>query len=327
MLKSTVASMSLVLIGAVSVDALKTFTLPESKLLFGNYNDLRIATPDSVQQIRPPFDEGFNRGYFAYPSISPNGDTIAWGFATRWQQDKYRARFGLGVYALAAQKWKTYGDYDDIGTVAFSPTGSKVAFVARQQGKVKEDLLIFNVATETVTTAPHPQGWLETKGSMGWSRDETRLAIEIQQDQPASSLKPTELDADRGPAIGVLEINNGSVQLFGNGFGPAWSPTGEWIAYYDPTGKKCLLMHPDGTGLKTATTVKDSWFSARSFGGTAPVWSADGKHLLLNVIKNGGPLIDVVLLDLATGHTTTKSKSGLLVFGWVPYRRGATEKE
>lgn len=53
MLKSTVASMSLVLIGAVSVEAVKTFTLPESKLLFGNYNDLRIATPDSVQQIAP----------------------------------------------------------------------------------------------------------------------------------------------------------------------------------------------------------------------------------------------------------------------------------
>lgn len=148
-----------------------------------------------------------------------------------------RAIQGLGVYTLAAQKWKTYGDYDDIGTVAFSPTGSKVAFVARQQGKVKKDLLIFNVATETVTTAPHPQGRLETKGGMGWSGDETRLAIAIQQDQLASSLKPTKLDADRGPAIGVLEINNSSVQLFGNGFDPAWSPTGEWIAYYDPTGK------------------------------------------------------------------------------------------
>jgi hypothetical protein len=183
--------------------------------------------------------------------------------------------------------------------------------------------LIFNVATETVTTAPHPQGWLETKGGMGWSRDETRLAIEIQQDQPASSLKPTKLDADRGPAIGVLEINNGSVQLFGNGFGPAWSPTGEWIAYYDPTGKKCLLMHPDGTGLKTATTVKDSWFSARSFAGTAPVWSADWRQLLLNVIKNDGPLIDVVLLDLPSGRTITKSRSGLVAFGLgpVPSRR------
>jgi len=39
---------------------------------------------------------------------------------------------------------------------------------------------------------------------------------------------------------------------------------------------------------------------------------------LLNVNKNGGPF-DVILLDLATGKTTTKSKSGLSVFGWVPY--------
>ena len=80
--------MSLVLIGAVSVEAVKTFTLPESKLLFGDYNDVRIATPDSVQQIRPPFDVGYNRDYLAYPSISPNGDTIAWGFARRFQRDR-----------------------------------------------------------------------------------------------------------------------------------------------------------------------------------------------------------------------------------------------
>jgi hypothetical protein len=47
------------------------------------------------------------------------------------------------------------------------------------------------------------------------------------------------------------------------------------------------------------------------------VWSPDSRQLLLNVTKDGGPLLDVVLLDLASGQTTTKSTSGLPVFGWV----------
>jgi hypothetical protein len=66
--------------------------------------------------------------------------------------------------------------------------------------------------------------------------------------------------------------------------------------------------------------------------------SVGGRQLLLNVTKDGGPLLpqpkfledfreslavgrphrtDVVLLDLASGQTTTKSTSGLPVFGWV----------
>ncbi|HET9261879.1 MAG TPA: hypothetical protein VFO14_02440 [Vicinamibacterales bacterium] len=60
---------------------------------------------------------------------------------------------------------------------------------------------------------------------------------------------------------------------------------------------------------------------SRSFGWGSPVWSPDGKQLLLNVSKDGTPLLDVVLLDLASGRTTTKSTSGLPVFAWVRYQR------
>jgi Tol biopolymer transport system component len=65
--------------------------------------------------------------------------------------------------------------------------------------------------------------------------------------------------------------------------------------------------------------LKDGWFTYKEFDWGGPVWSPDSKQLLLNVRKNGGP-DDVILLDLATGQTTTKSKNGLPIFAWVAHR-------
>ncbi len=299
----------------------KVFSLPDSVVLFGNYNDLRVVGPDWRQQLRPPVDEGYNRGYFAYPSITPRGDAVAWGFASGWEEKRplNRARFTLGLYSLADNKWKTQGDFDMIGSVAYSPSGSKVAFVAARDGR--EDLLIFDVQKERMTQVPYPRGGLRAKVSMSWAPDETRLAVQIQEGGTRDISLTPKAEAKRTPAIGVLELKDGSVRLIGGGLNPAWSPTGEWIAYFDPSGEKCLVIRPDGTAVRTITTAKDSWFSSRTFGGTAPVWSPDGKQLLLNVVKNDGPSIDVVLVDLLSGRTITKSRSGLLVFGWARSHR------
>jgi len=79
-------------------------------------------------------------------------------------------------------------------------------------------------------------------------------------------------------------------------------------------------VHPDGTESRIAVTLKHGWFTYKEFSWGSPVWSPDGKQLLLNVMKNGGPMLDVILLDLQTGRVVTKSKSGLPVFGWIPYR-------
>ena len=41
------------------------------------------------------------------------------------------------------------------------------------------------------------------------------------------------------------------------------------------------------------------------------------RQLLFNVVKNDGPALDVVLLDVVTGRTTDEVTSGLPVFGWA----------
>jgi WD40 repeat protein len=279
-----------------------SFSLPDSVLLFAKpYYDVRVVTPDQSLVIRPPVDVPANSGLFNYPSISRKGDLIAWGFAV--QGHPRATRFALGVYAISEQRWKTYGDFDDIGATAFSPDGSKIAFVADEPER-RDAFLIFDVATGKMTNVPHPKG-IRERATISWSPDGKRLVVEIQR-------------SEKSTLIVVLDPSTGDSHPIGEGSDPAWSPTGEWIAYYDLSGKKCMVVHPDGTGTKVAKHGGGSFFIHREFG-WGLVWSPDGKKLLLNEMK--GDLryinIDVVLLDLETGRSTTKSKNGLPVFGWA----------
>jgi Tol biopolymer transport system component len=177
-----------------------------------------------------------------------------------------------------------------------------VAFVAQSEGK--RDLLIFDVDTKKMSNAPYPRGMPES-GGLSWSPEGKHLAVVIQRGE-----KPTQ--------VGVLDLTTGEVRSIGEGYEPAWSPTGEWIAYY--AGEKCILVHPDGTGTKSVKDVGGNVLlrGYRSFN-AGLVWSPDGKQLLLNEIKGDGPKLNVMLLDLASGRFSRKSEDSLPVFGWVAH--------
>jgi Tol biopolymer transport system component len=198
-------------------------------------------------------------------------------------------------------EWKTYGDFDFIGYPAFSRDGSKVAVVV-QSGDSNE-LLMLDRATEKMMKGPYNRG-MQVSGALSWSPDGTRLAVGIQR-------------RDLPEQVAVLDLTTGNVQPVGEGYTPAWSPTGEWIAYY--AGQRCMVVHPDGTGSKAVRDVSHRIVllqGYRSFNGGL-AWSPDGTQLLLNEIRGDGPNLDVMLVDLATGSSTKKCEDCLPVFGWA----------
>lgn len=306
-LKYASLSIALVLwVVGVEAQSAKTFSMPNSVLLFGDYGQLQVVTPSSAQVVWPPVDLKYNSAYFAYPSLAPRGEVIAWGFATQASTNRtvQRLRFGLGLYGVAQQKWTTYGEFDYIGDTAFSADGSKVAFVADYTTGGTPRLMIFDLLAERFQDAPYQQG-MQNHAGLSWSPDATRLVSMILRGEQRS--------------IVVLDLPTGSVRELGPGLWPRWSPNGEWIAYH--AGRQCLIVHPDGTGARIVLTLKDGWLTGRTFGAGGPVWSPDSTQLLMNVVKDEGPQGDVLLLDLASGRATTKMSNGFSVFGWAALDR------
>jgi Tol biopolymer transport system component len=118
----------------------------------------------------------------------------------------------------------------------------------------------------------------------------------------------------------VIDVGSGSARVIAEGINPSWSPKGDWIAYQDDKGLKCMVIRPDGTGAKEILDLEKRFHGYRTFLQGA-VWSPDGEKLLLNEAKGVSDGIDVTMLDLASGKVTTTFKNRLAVLSWVTDRR------
>src|SRR5437667_2656070 len=280
----------------------RTFSMPQSVLLFDSPDyELRVITGNSIQVFRPPAKQG----PFYLPALSSDGARLAWGVPIGVTPKGERGHFVLGVSPTAQQQWKTYGDFEEVGSAAFSPDGSRVAFTAVETGGGRV-FLILNLASGELE-ALRQLSAVAVQAKLGWSPDGMRLVVEVQR-------------SEKTPAISVVDLTTHDMKAIGEGENPSWSPTGEWIAYFDAKGEKCTVAHPDGTNARVVRDLDRNVLQYRMFVHGA-VWSPDGTQLLLNEVKGEGPKVDVMLLDLASGKVTRKSKDGLPVFGWVAERR------
>jgi Tol biopolymer transport system component len=318
--------LSLVLLSASSRVCLaqdeQLITEPDSVLLFAwGYGDILLSTPTGNLNVRGPDGGPVDELNFS-PALAPGGDLIAIGLrlpdhSSRTQCDASVVTCALpgttqytwviGVYSLRNKEWKTYGDFCEVGTPAFSPDGARIAFESGMRsafqscsvGYGENALLILDLASGQFTQVPNAPAVMP-KAHISWSPDGRYLAIDS--------------GAGRQESIVVIEVGSGVRRTIADGSDPSWSPKGDWIAYDVSAGMACMMMRPDGTDAKM---VLDAFRRPGAWAvESGAVWSPDERTILLNEQSEGGD-INVVSVDLETDKVTKVAKRTPRIFGWV----------
>jgi hypothetical protein len=299
--KRSVVWLFALLMVAVSISNAKgdgIFSMPGSILLFaGNDADLKLISADHSTTLNIP--TGISNRPLSIASLGLGGGVVSWGFPVAKDAAKrWKVRCAVGVYSTSDQKWRTYGDFSQIHATAISGDGSRVAFIADEADSDTRGLLLLNIGNGQITNLAKI-----VAVTVSWSPDGRELVLGTP-------------GGDTPPQIKIFDISSRSTRELAEGNWPSWSPSGDWIAYFDRSNKKVHLVHPDGTGRRIVKNVGGSLLAYRAFGGE-PVWSPDEKKLLLNEYKGDRTFIGVMLLDINTGQMNRLSKDGANVLGWV----------
>jgi Tol biopolymer transport system component len=187
------------------------------------------------------------------------------------------------------------------GDAAWSPDGSRVAFVLSRPSLVKRitagHLFVMNADGSDLHQITHGVG----VGSPTWSNDGTRLAFVRGQGTALCTIRPD------GSDLRVIASRRRYYQH------PRWSPTSEVIVYQSRIGtsegsERTFLIDADGTGER----VLPSFMS----GGAYPAWSPDGDRLVFAFRKG------LAIYDLATGDVqrlpVCRSCYGDMFPAWSP---------
>ncbi len=283
------------------------FSEPQSLLLFrGAYDELYLVAPSGNFTV-PMLHGWVGQNASPIPAISPSGDQVAWSLTfmlnadsvkcdpsnKRWCDLKPKPIYKsvLGVYLVRDKAWKQYGDFNQVGSAAFSPDGKKIAFTC------DDGLTILDLATGQMKTVPGPGPrsvfWID---QLSWSPDGKFLVGSV--------------NAPGFGRIVVIDLATGETKTIAEGSNPSWSPKGDWIAY------GFMIIHPNGTGARSVLEREHKWMNWEV---DAPiVWSPDGEKLLLNQRNSDAAGSRVIMVNLATGHAVRVFKNGeVVVSGWV----------
>jgi len=144
----------------------------------------------------------------------------------------------------------------------WSPDGTQIVFT--RGGRKNNGIFIMDADGRNVRGAPGRTPREEALPS--WSPNGKRILFSMAE-KGVYNLYKQRLDGTH------------RVKLAEDAFQASWSPTGRLIAFTRGVGPdyEVFTMHPDGTHVKRITDNKEYDFS--------PVWSPDGKHLLVSTFS------------------------------------------
>jgi Tol biopolymer transport system component len=292
--------------------------LPGATFLLGYPPDtLMVTTADATLELQA---EGGD--WYITPSVSADGSVIASAHIPDSDSAVVRVRplLSVGIYSMIEKRWR---DYPNVrtpgGSVAISADGSKLACVTPFTAESPSRLQLLDLKTGIVSIGPEST---KKTGSISWSPDGRHIAFSKEVDRLANG-KP--IPALMG--IFVFDVETGTVSKIGDGRSPAWSPSGDWIAFYDyepgrddvkkgwyaTNANRVSIIHPDGTGRKVLMAFdRDESLSV------PPVWSPDMRTLLINRLRDEDKAtMNIYLFDIATSKLRKVFGNSPPIYGWV----------
>jgi Tol biopolymer transport system component len=266
-------------------------------LIGGPGNDLGISTPSETLWLLPESNQRAIGGPLIHPSITSDGHTVA---GARLKSAAAR-RVAIATYSVPEKRWTEYAEGDFAGSVAIAPDGSKLAFAGEIEGQ-PAPLNIIDLKTGEKSAGP----CVEPETMLSWAPDGVRLAYVTSE--PIRSVPDLHLTRR---IISVFDSRTGKTTDVAYGYAPAWSPSGEWIAYFWDTTKGTALMgvRPNGSDARLLTL--------HHAGILLPVWSPDSTRLLLNGRMWEDGDVDIYLLDFATLKQIRFFRNKEPIVGWA----------
>lgn len=284
---------------------------------------LMVTTSDATLRLQT---EGGD--WYVAPSVSADGNLVASARYADLASTVPRAfpLLTVGVYSMIEKRWRDYRHLEvQGGSVAISPDGSKLAYVTRRTAEAPPRIQFLDLKTRAVSIGPES---MKNARDISWSPDGRRIVFdrEVERSADGKAIPPL-------MAIFVLDVATGTASKIADGTSPSWSPSGEWIAFYDyqpgrddvkkgwyaDNANRVSVIYPDGTDHRVLVT-----FNHDESLTVPPVWSPGSDSLLVNKFHDPDKgTMDIYLLNIATLKLTKRFGNTTPVYGWVAAKRPA----